>query len=151
MFEGFLPKKAGDRRRRIDSLLEEPRTLVLYVSPHHVAEHIRDLREGLGDRPAALARELTKLHEEVRRGSLSELLQGVEEEEPRGEIVLVVGGATGAHRREIPAESLARRARALMAEGMDRKQALSRVAKDAGVPRRRVFDSLLGKEGEGET
>ncbi|MGH2748433.1 MAG: 16S rRNA (cytidine(1402)-2'-O)-methyltransferase [Actinomycetota bacterium] len=142
-FEGFLPRKGSERRRHVEGLIEEPRTLVFYESPHRIADVLADLRDLLGDRPAALARELTKLHEEVRRGTLSELVGSVERDPPRGEIVLVVGGAVRDHRAEIPAEELARQARALMDQGVDRKEAMAEVARAAGVSRRKVFDALL--------
>jgi 16S rRNA (cytidine1402-2'-O)-methyltransferase len=143
VFEGFLPRKAGDRSRRIAELATEARTLVFYVSPHKIDETVADLRAGLGDRPAALARELTKVHEEVRRGSLSELLEELTERPARGEIVLVVGGAIGANRPRADAAELARRARQLMDQGVERREALVRVARSAGVSRRAVFDALL--------
>ncbi|MFN2489712.1 MAG: 16S rRNA (cytidine(1402)-2'-O)-methyltransferase [Actinomycetota bacterium] len=142
VFEGFLPRKAGERRRRIAELAAERRTVVLYVSPHKVAESLEDLVEELGDRPAALARELTKLHEEVRRGTLPELLAGVHAEPPRGEIVLVIGGA-GRADPEVASEELARRALELMSNGVERRTALSQVARATGVPRRMVFDALV--------
>ena len=143
VFEGFLPRKTSERRRHASELVLEPRTLVFYESPHRIEQTLEDLLEVLGDRRAALARELTKIHEEVRRGTLGDLLEGVREDRPRGEIVLVVEGAVGAHRPEVAPEELARRARALMEQGVERKVALSRVAKEAGVPRRKVFDALL--------
>jgi 16S rRNA (cytidine1402-2'-O)-methyltransferase len=148
VFEGFLPKKQGDRRRKVAELASERRTIVAYVSPHRVEEALCDLLEGLGDRPAALARELTKLHEEVRRGSLSELLEGVRRDPPRGEIVLVISGAVHDHRQTVSDEDLARRARALMDDGVERKEAMARVARAAGVPRRRVFDALVPNRSE---
>jgi 16S rRNA (cytidine1402-2'-O)-methyltransferase len=143
VFEGFLPRKAGDRSRRIAELATEVRTLVFYVSPHKVEETVADLKTGLGDRPAALVRELTKVHEEVRRGTLSELLGELAERPARGEIVLVVGGAIGAHRPRGDASDLARRARQLMDEGVERREALATVARSAGVPRKSVFEALL--------
>lgn len=143
VFEGFLSKKQGERRRRIEELAEETRTLVLFESPHRIAETLGDLRAGLGDRPAVLARELTKLHEEVRRGRLSELVASVESDPPRGEIVIVVAGAIHDHRRVASAGELARRAHELMDGGMARSEALGRVARDAGVRKREVFDALL--------
>jgi 16S rRNA (cytidine1402-2'-O)-methyltransferase len=142
VFEGFLPRRTGDRKRRAAELAPETRTLVIYESPHRLAASVADLIEVLGDRPAALVRELTKMHEEVRRGSLTEILDSIRESPPKGEIVLVVGGAI--HDRAVASrEELARAARELMDSGIDRGEALSRVAKQAGVPRRRVFDALL--------
>ena len=143
VFEGFLPRKAGERRRRIGDLAQEPRTLVLFESPHRIENCLVDLLAGLGDRPAVLARELTKLHEEVRRASLVELLEDVRRRPVRGEIVLVIGGAVGEHRQEVSRRELAHRARALMESGVERSDAMSRVAREAGVPRRSVFDALV--------
>jgi 16S rRNA (cytidine1402-2'-O)-methyltransferase len=142
VFEGFLPRKSGDRKKRAAELAPETRTLVVYESPHRLEGSIADLAEVLGDRPAALVRELTKMHEEVRRGSLNDILESIRDSPPKGEIVLVIGGAPqgGA---EASGEELARAARELMDSGVDRAEALSRVAREAGVPRRRVFDALV--------
>ena len=145
-FEGFLPRKQGDRRKRLDALRTEERTLVFYESPHRIEAALEDMAEVLGNRPAALARELTKMHEEVRRNILPGLLDDVRADPPRGEIVLVVGGAIHEHKAEAEPEVLARRARALMDAGIERKEALAEVARDAGVPRRKVFDALLAKK-----
>jgi 16S rRNA (cytidine1402-2'-O)-methyltransferase len=143
VFEGFLPRKHGDRRKRIESLRADPRTIVLFESPHRIEATLEDLLAVLGDRRASLARELTKLYEEVLRGHLSEVAAALKERPPRGEITLVVEGAVHGHKAEPPAEELAARARALMDEGVDRKEALTRVAEEAGVPRRKVFDALV--------
>jgi 16S rRNA (cytidine1402-2'-O)-methyltransferase len=92
-FEGFLPRKPGRRRSRIGELRDDPRTLIFFESPHRLKAALRDLMTGLGDRPASISRELTKKFEETKRGPLSSLLAWVEERTPRGEFVLVVGGA----------------------------------------------------------
>jgi 16S rRNA (cytidine1402-2'-O)-methyltransferase len=92
-FEGFLPRRAMRRRRRIEQLRPDPRTLIFFESPHRLKEALRDLADTLGERPASLSRELTKKFEETRRGTLRSLLEWVEAEPPRGEFVLVVGGA----------------------------------------------------------
>ena len=146
VFEGWLPRKGAERARRIAELAGERRTIVLFCSPHRVEADVAALLEGFGDRSAALARELTKLHEEVRRGTLAELATGLIERPARGEVVLVVAGASDAPRRPVEPAELARRARALMDEGVDRKEALSRVAGEANVPRRQVFDALVEEE-----
>lgn len=92
VFEGFLPQKKG-RRTRIDSLRSEERTMVFYESPHRVARMLAELAEAFGaDRQASVSRELSKLHEEVRRGTLGDLAAYFEAHEPRGEFVVVVGG-----------------------------------------------------------
>ena len=91
VFEGFLPHKKG-RQTRLKELTTEPRTIVLYESPHRIVKTLSELHEYLGNRRAAVARELTKLYEEVRRGTLAELLDHFQKTEPRGEFVLVVAG-----------------------------------------------------------
>ena len=142
VFEGFLPRKGGERRRRLEQLRDEERTLVFYESPHRIEDALTDMSEILGPRPSALARELTKMHEEVRRGTLVELLEGVKAVPPRGEIVLVIGGAFRRARQVAPGE-LAGAARALMSEGVERRAAMQRVAREAGVSKRDVFDALV--------
>lgn len=92
VFEGFLPQKKG-RRTRIEALRNEDRTMVLYESPHRIARMLNELAEALGtERPASVSRELSKLHEETRRGTLGELAAYFTAHEPRGEFVVVVGG-----------------------------------------------------------
>jgi 16S rRNA (cytidine1402-2'-O)-methyltransferase len=142
-FEGFLPRKAGERRKRLEGLRAETRTLVFYESPHRIEGALEDMADILGDRPAALARELTKMYEEVRRASLVALLEGVRADPPRGEIVVVVGGAIHEHRQEADPADLARRAQALMDAGVERREALAEVARAEGVQRRKVFDALI--------
>ena len=92
VFEGFLPNKKG-RQTRLRDLTAEPRTIVLYESPHRLLKTLGEIREHLGDRRAAVARELTKIYEEVRRGTLSELLDHFTVTAPRGEFVLVIAGS----------------------------------------------------------
>ena len=91
-FEGFLPRKSGRRRARIEELRGEARTIIFFESPHRLKGAIRDLLDVLGDRPASISRELTKKFEETRRGTLASLLEWVESKPPRGEFVLVVAG-----------------------------------------------------------
>jgi 16S rRNA (cytidine1402-2'-O)-methyltransferase len=142
VFEGFLPRKASERRRHIGELAAERRTVVLYESPHRLAACLEDLHDILGDRPAAVCRELTKMHEEVRRGPLGVLASWARDHPPRGEVVVVVGGAVHDHREAPPPPELAARARSLMAAGADRKSAMQEVARASGVPKRDVFDAL---------
>ena len=145
VFEGFLPRKGGERKRHLEQLVDEKRTLVFYESPHRIADALVDLADVLGDRPAAMARELTKLHEEVVRGTLSELAEFARNEPPRGEITLVVSGAVGESKTPIEPAELARRAKALMDQGVERKEAMHEVARAAGVSKRAVFDALLAE------
>ncbi len=147
VFEGFLPRAPGQRRRRIAALTDELRTLVIYESPHRLKATLNDLVEIWGDREAALVRELTKVHEEVLRASLTSLLDAASLRPARGELVLVIAGATPSS-REVPSIELAQRATELMGAGVARGDALRQVAKEAGVARRDVFDALV-REGSG--
>jgi 16S rRNA (cytidine1402-2'-O)-methyltransferase len=90
VFEGFLPVKGGKRRRAIEALAEEKRTIVLYEGPHRVAKTLRELADALGDRRVTIAREITKKFEEIRRATLAEAAQRYEKEKPRGEFTLVI-------------------------------------------------------------
>lgn len=141
-FEGFLPRKAGERARAVAELRAERRTLVLFEAPHRIAATLADLAAALGpDRPAALCRELTKTHEQIRRGSLAELAEwaaaGL-----RGEITLVIGGAPAPAAAPEPAE-LAAEVAAREAAGQPRKDAIAAVARARGVPKRTVFDAVV--------
>lgn len=148
VFEGFLPRKSSERRRRIEELKSERRTLVLFESPHRLVATLADLRDVLGDRDAAVARELTKMHEEVRRGPLGELAEWAAQTPPKGEMVVVIQGAIHDH-ADVPSDAeLARSARALMESGTPRSAALGEVARATGVRKRRVFDALLADEGD---
>jgi len=141
-FEGFLPRRAGERRARLAALAAERRTLVLFEAPHRLAAALADLALLFGpDRPAAVCRELTKTHEEVRRGPLAELAawaaDGV-----RGEITVVVGGAPTAAAAVTPADLVAA-VQAREAAGTPRKAAIAEAASACGVPKRQVYDAVV--------
>jgi 16S rRNA (cytidine1402-2'-O)-methyltransferase len=146
-FEGFLPRKPGERAARLRALLDEPRTMVFFEAPHRLGKTLAAMAEAFGpERPGVVCRELTKTYEEVRRGGLAELAEwsadGV-----RGEVTVVVGGApAGAEATTDPAELAARVAR-LETEGLPRKAAMAAVAAKAGVPRRVVYDAVLSARG----
>ena len=145
-FEGFLPRKGGERRRRIAELAAEPRTLVLFEAPHRLAATLADLRDGFGhDRAAAVCRELTKTYEEVRRGSLAELCDWAAGD-VRGEITVVVGGAPAAATDAAPSE-LAAAVAARERAGETRKEAIAAVAAARNVPKRTVFDAVVATKG----
>ena len=139
-FEGFLPRKSGERRSFLAELARERRTMVFFESPHRVAESLRALAEAFGpDRPGAVARELTKLHEEVVRGPLSELAERFAEG-ARGEFCIVVGGAAAP---PIDAETALAGVLALVAAGASLKDAAAEVATATGVPRNALYDAAL--------
>lgn len=147
-FEGFLPRKAGERARALAALAGERRTLVLFESPRRLAATLAELVAAFGaDRPAAVCRELTKTHEEIRRGSLAELADWAADG-VLGEITLVIGGASGPVSAE-PAD-LAAAVAAREAAGEARKDAIAAVARERGVPKRVVFDAVVTRVREAE-
>jgi 16S rRNA (cytidine1402-2'-O)-methyltransferase len=149
-FEGFPPRRPGERRTFFASLAAEPRTLVFFESPHRVADTLQDLALAFGeDRPAALCRELTKTYEEIRRGTLASL--AADAESARGEITLVVAGAPPSA-AERPADAvLAAEVAALVAAGADRKEATLEVAKRHALAKREVYAAVIAhKEPAGQ-
>jgi 16S rRNA (cytidine1402-2'-O)-methyltransferase len=145
-FEGFLPRKGGERRAALAALAAEPRTMVFYESPHRLADALADAAAALGDdRPAAVCRELTKTHEEVRRGPLSDLAAWAAEG-VRGEITLVVAGAVAGPASLSPAE-LAAEVAVEEAAGATRKDAIRTVVARTGLPRRVVYDAVVAAKG----
>lgn len=146
-FEGFLPRKGGERSRRIAELVEEPRTMVFFEAPHRLHDCLIALVEGLGPtRQAAVCREISKTYEEVVRGPLAELAEWASGE-VRGEITLVVSGASQAEQREarglVTAQDWAEAVAARVQAGADRKATIAEVAKEAGVQKRAVYDAVL--------
>jgi 16S rRNA (cytidine1402-2'-O)-methyltransferase len=158
-FEGFLARKGRDRAAQLESIARDDMTTVVYESPHRVARTLSDLAGACGpDRPVALVRELTKLHEEVWRGTLGagEERLRTAAESPKGEWVLVIGGrrttAGAARSRDgeegrgasVNDDDIVGAVRARMDEGMDRRQAVAEVASDLRVPKRRVYNLSIG-------
>jgi 16S rRNA (cytidine1402-2'-O)-methyltransferase len=146
LFLGFLPSRSSERRRALEHLRIENRTIILYEAPHRIADTLADSLAILGDRPACLAREVTKLHEEFRRGTLFELVQSLEEHPVRGEITLLIGapeaGTPGA--QIDTAQSLAARVDELIHQAkLDRKEALKLAAKERGITRRDAYRQLM--------
>lgn len=141
-FEGFLPRKGGQRRERLRTLADEPRTMVFFEAPHRLADVLSDMAE-LWDvaRPAAVCRELTKTYEEVRRGQLGELASWAAEG-VRGEITLVVAGASD-DQRALSDDELRDAVQTLVVSGQTRKDAVVEVSERTGVPRRRVYNASL--------
>lgn len=153
LFVGFLPARKNERRRSLERLRIEDRTLIFYEAPHRIAESVADALEILGDRPACIAREVSKVHEDFRRGKLSDLRKGLEERPAKGEITLVIGPedtASGVHADT--AQSLAARVDELMHQAkLDRKEALKLAAKERGITKRDAYKQLLDQGQNGET
>ncbi|MGY0538044.1 16S rRNA (cytidine(1402)-2'-O)-methyltransferase [Nocardioides sp. YJ-D4] len=139
-FEGFLPRKAGERSRRLTNLAKEERTMVFFEAPHRTEAALAAMRDAFGDgRAAAVCRELTKTHEEVRRGGLAELVDWAAEG-VRGEVTIVVTGADPSAEIGSDPDSLRAAVADLEGEGHTKKEAIAEVARLAGVPKREVYD-----------
>ena len=146
-FEGFLPRRGGERSARLRALAGDLRTLVFFEAPHRLAASLHAMAEAFGaDRPAAVCRELTKTYEEVRRGSLGELAAWAEAG-VRGEITVVVGGApASAPLDAADGDALADLVADAESAGLARKEAIAAVAERAGVAKRAVFDALVARK-----
>lgn len=145
VFEGFLPRRPSERRSRLRALAHDPRTVVLFESPLRVVTLLRDVLVELGDRRAAVARELTKIHEEVLRGRVSEVLAMLLDSEPRGEIVVVLEGA------ETPEAALSEmvdEAGRLVRDGMRKREAAAAVARASGGSANEIYRALVDSEVE---
>ena len=145
VFEGFLPRRPSERRSRLRALAHDPRTVVLFESPLRVVTLLRDALVELGDRRAAVARELTKIHEEVLRGRVSEVLAILLDSEPRGEIVVVLEGA------ETPEAALSEmvdEAGRLVRDGMRKREAAAAVARVSGGSANEIYRALVDSEVE---
>ncbi len=148
-FEGFPPRKAGERSRALRALAEEPRTMVFFEATHRITETLEAMAEAFGaDRAAAVCRELTKTYEEVRRGPLGELAQW-SRDGVRGEITVVVSGAAPPPAEHTP-ESLAALVAAREEAGEHRKTAIAEVAARLGIPKREVFDAVVAFKSDSE-
>lgn len=148
-FEGFLPVNKKERSGRLSEIRTMPHTLIFYEAPHKLKQTLIDLENGLGGgRRCALCRELTKLHEEVIRGTLSELCHYYDDTEPRGEYVVVVEGAGGAENaEEMTIEQAAELAKKLAEGGMKLSDACKEAAKAAGVSKRELYSILTEENG----
>ncbi|GAA0449616.1 16S rRNA (cytidine(1402)-2'-O)-methyltransferase [Streptomyces sp. NPDC046215] len=142
-FEGFLPRKAGERLAKLREVVDERRTLVYFEAPHRLDDTLAAMAEVLGpERRAAVCRELTKTYEEVKRGPLAELAAWAAEG-VRGEITIVVEGAPEAGPQDLDPAELVRRVRVREEAGERRKEAIAAVAAEAGLPKREVFDAVV--------
>lgn len=150
VFEGFLPYDKKEKALVLEDLKTEHRTVVLYEAPHHLVRTLKELSEALGDRRITICRELTKKFETVTPTTLREALEYYESNEPRGEYVIVMEGRD---REEMKAEergrwesmTLEEHLDMYLSDGLDKKEAMKRVAADRGISRREVYNSLLAK------
>jgi 16S rRNA (cytidine1402-2'-O)-methyltransferase len=144
-FAGFLPARSNARRTRLNELRSVPGTLIFYEAPHRLATTLKDAHESLGEREAVVARELTKLHEEIRRGRLSELAMHYANENPRGEIVVLID------RNVIDEPGASSSVAALVdqfeRDGMDHRAALKKAARELGLSRAEAYRKLIAERG----
>ena len=146
LFVGFLPSRPAARRKSLQSLAEENRTLALYEAPHRVVDTLSDALECFGRRPAVIAREVTKVHEEFLRGDLAELLVRLQQQPVRGEITLLIGPPLPGREKtpEIRAAPLSERVEQIMRERqLDRKAALKLAARERGLTKRAAYKQLV--------
>ena len=145
-FGGFLPARSTARRKRLAELTTLQTTLVFYEAPHRIIETLKDARAVLGEREAVVARELTKLHEEIRRGKLSELVSTFDEtHEPRGEMVLLIDRHTIAGAENKSGTSVSTLVSGFESEGLDQRAALKKAAKQLGLSRAEAYRQLTGE------
>ena len=143
-FEGFLPMNKKNRKDRLESLEQEQRTMIFYEAPHKLRSTLKDMREFLGNRKISLAREMTKIHEEVIRTTLDEAIIKYEEENPKGEFVLIVAGYDGKTEKDVFWKDLTIQEHYdyYLTQGEDRMNATKKVAKDRGVSKRDIYGEL---------
>ena len=145
-FEGFLSVTKRIRKEHLEALKPLPMTLIFYEAPHKLKNTLNDLYEAFGDRRISLCRELTKLHEEVIRGTVSEMIELYKEKEPRGEYVLIVEGAKEESHEKITLEQAAEIAENLIAEGMKASEAAKEAAKKTGFPKSEIYRKLQSEK-----
>ena len=147
LYLGYLPRKQGERRRQLAQVMELPYTLIFLETPHRLLESLEDLQSQLGDRQISVGRELTKLHEEIFRGSLSEARQHFTENPPRGEFTLVLRGNTAQAERWTE-EHLNAELQAQLARGDPTSQLAAQLAGPSGWSRREIYQRLLTTQGK---
>ena len=150
-FEAFLPADKKERKEILETLEQETRTVILYEAPHRLLKTLNELHEVLGNRKISLCKELTKRYENVFNTTIKDAVSYYEENEPRGEFVLVIEGKTFAEiKKESQEEYLSitilEHMEKYLSQGMDKKQAMKQVAKDRGISKRDVYQALLAEE-----
>lgn len=145
VFCGFLPAKQSQRRKFLDELMLEKRTVVIYESPHRVIESMAEISDIFGDRRMVLVREITKLYEEVIRGTAGEVFERLRDSKIAGEYVLVIEGRHEVEAGKHEGDAI-KEIRSLMKKGLGRKEAVKRVAEQYGLSRKELYDRSLGGE-----
>ena len=151
VFEGFLPPKGSARRKRIESLKGEERAVVIYESPRRAIKTLKELLAALGDRKAVMARELTKIHEELVRGTISDIINRLEEKGVRGEITLIIAGETEPAEQEDKTARMNELINKALTNKIPVKDAAETIALELGLSKRDVYQSILKVKDKGET
>ncbi len=150
IFEGFLSKVKKERKETLETFTKETRTIVMYESPHHIKQTLKDLSQYIGNRKVAIIREITKVYEQVLKGTTKELLNHFEETQPKGEMVVVIEGESKAillkeEQDKFSTISVEDHYQQYIDEGVDYKEAMKKVAKDRGLNKREVY-SIINKK-----
>lgn len=143
VFEGFLPHTGSARAKRLRAIAAEERTIVMFEAPHRIQKTLQELLDVMGDRRAAMAREMTKIHEEVVRSTLEGLLEALRQRPRKGEITLVIEGAAPPAAPQRDSQELAALVRQRMESGASRRDAIDQVTAETGLPRRRVYQAEI--------
>lgn len=146
IFAGFLPSRRSERQKAIRELAQEPRTIVLYEAPHRLLDTLNDLKEVLGEeRPLAVMREMTKLHESVVRGTVGNLLEHFEQDKPRGEITLVIAPFVPPPQGEISLDQVMLEVDQLIEQGMEKKEAFKLKAREYKIAKSIIYNRYFDK------
>lgn len=149
-FEGFLPREKKDRAKILTEIAEDPATIIFYEAPHHLRKTLEDLKDAFGDRRISICRELTKIHEEVLAMTIREAISYYETNEPKGEFVLVVEGMPEEQKARAEAEkwenlTIEEHLEYYISQGVDKKEAMKRVALERKIPKREVYKATVKK------
>ncbi len=143
VFCGFFPRENKEKRKLLESLGQETRTMIFYESPHRLRDTLMIIRENWGNRQCCVARELTKLYEEYQRGTISQVLAVFEDKPPKGEITLIIEGNQGKEAKELSWEEAEASFRELVNKGMSKKEAVKEAARLSGIPKRELYRRVM--------
>ena len=146
VFEGFLSREKKERKKRLENMKEEERTMIFYESPHRMKDTLKDMAEIFGPRRGSIGRELTKRYEEFIRGELPTIMEALEKSPRKGEMVLVVEGFHGKKEKAFQDLTIEEHLLLVMETGVSKKEAVKKVAKDRGIPKREVYHVGIGFE-----
>ncbi len=143
VFIGFLPQKPASRQKKLKELILESKTMIFYEAPHRILETLADILEAFGDRQVVIAKELTKLYEEVMRGTLSELLKNLKNKKIAGEFIIILRGKDKPDVLNISIDEAIQEIKLLMKKGLGRKEAVRRIAEDYGLSKKELYDKSI--------